>query len=257
MIETYTSESFMSKKTAFCIDPCAHCAVNEDKELIYQKMYEQLSEIWVSKGYHTHVISYFANDNVLSFAFYRLGFGMTHFELLRDLSPLDEGNADVRIRQLDAEKPIRELNREHHFYYPNPPLFWIPHNEYDENAEDGVLSGSIEVLAAFDKDEPVAFFSMNKEGAESWILDDGNNGRITGAYAKEEYRHRGVGRAILSEVINWAIRSGCQRLYVEGESANIYGGNFWMKHFTPVVYSVRRCVDERVTVAPGKNPQHG
>jgi len=25
------------------------------------------------------------------------------------------------------------------------------------------------------------------------------------------------------------------------------GGNFWMKHFEPVVYTVRRCVDERIT----------
>ncbi len=27
---------------------------------------------------------------------------------------------------------------------------------------------------------------------------------------------------------------------------HIQGGNFWMKHFEPVVYTVRRCVDERV-----------
>ena len=42
------------------------------------------------------------------------------------------------------------------------------------------------------------------------------------------------------------IRNELRRLYVEGESANIYGGNFWCKHFTPAVYSVRRCVDDRI-----------
>jgi len=49
-------------------------------------------------------------------------------------------------------------------------------------------------------------------------------------------------------VVKWARENGCARLYVEGESANIYGGNFWMRHFSPVVFSVRRCIDERITV---------
>jgi GNAT superfamily N-acetyltransferase len=248
MIETNTAENFMSKRTAFCIDLCAHCAVEEEKEVIYQKMYEQLSRIWVGNRYHTHEISYFSNDKVLSFAFYRLGFGMTHFELLRELEPIDGGNTDVLIRRLESEEPIKALNRGHHFYYPNPPLFWIPHDEYDENEEDGILSGEIEVFAAFDRDETVAFFSVKKESAESWLLNDKRNVRITGAFAKEEYRHRGIGKALLREVIDWAVQNGCDRLYVEGESANIYGGNFWMKHFTPVVFSVRRCVDERITL---------
>jgi GNAT superfamily N-acetyltransferase len=251
MIETCTAESFMSKRTAFCIDLCAHCAVEEEKELIYQEMYEQLSRIWVGNRYHTHEISYLTSDKVLSFAFYRLGFGMTHFELLRTLEPIDGGNADVLIRKLESEEPIKELNREHHAYYPNPPLFWIPHDEYDED-KDGILSGDIEVFAAFDRDKPVAFFSVKRESAESWLLNDERNLRIMGAFAKEEYRHRGIGQALLREVIDWAIQNDCDRLYVEGESANIYGGNFWMKHFTPVVFSVRRCVDERVTVKEDK-----
>lgn len=248
MIETGTAESFMGKRTALCIDLCAHCAVEEEKESIYQKMYEQLSRIWVGNRYHTHEISYFANDKVLSFAFYRLGFGMTHFELLRALAPIDGGNADVLIRKLESEEPIKQLNREHHAYYPNPPLFWIPHDEYDENEKDGILSGDIEVFAAFDRDKPVAFFSVKKESAESWLLNDKRNLRIMGASAKEEYRHKGIGRALLRKVIDWAIQNDCDRLYVEGESANIYGGNFWIKHFTPVVFSVRRCVDERIII---------
>lgn len=250
MLETDTSENFMSKKTAFCIDLCAHCSVEEEKELIYQKMYEKLSRVWVSNQYHAHEISYFAKDDILSFTFYRLGFGMTHFELLRDLNSIDGNIADVPIKKLDSEAPIRELNKECHLFYPSPPLFWIPHSEYDEE-QDGVLSGHLEVLAAFDGDEPIAYFSMKKGTAESCILDSEKNGRIMGAYAKEQYRHKRIGKALLQEVINWARDCGCRRLYVEGESANIYGGNFWIKHFTPAVFSVRRCIDERVAVVSG------
>lgn len=248
ILETNTAENFMSKRTAFCIGLYAHCAVEEKKERIYQKMYEQLSRIWVQNGYHTHEISFWANDYMLSFALFRLGFGMTHFQLFRELT-LPEGEfADITIKKLDSEAPIRELNKEHHYYYPNPPLFWIPHSEYDEDGEDEVLSGAIEVLAAFDENQPVAFFSLKKGGAESWLLADEKNGRIAGAYAKEEYRGKGIGTALLREVVKWARENGCARLYVEGESANIYGGNFWIKHFTPVVFSVRRCIDERITI---------
>jgi GNAT superfamily N-acetyltransferase len=248
ILETNTAENFMSKKTTFCIGLYPHCAIEQDKERIYQKMYERLSRIWVRSGYHTHEISIFAGDDVLSFALYRLGFGMTHFQLLRELT-LPEGEfADVTIKKLDSEAPIRELNKEHNCYYPNPPLFWIPHSEYDENGEDEVLSGNIEVLAAFDEDQPVAFFSLKKGGAEAWLFADEKNGRIAGAYAKEEYRGKGIGKALLREVVKWARENGCARLYVEGESANIYGGNFWMRHFTPVAFSVRRCIDERITI---------
>lgn len=251
ILETNTAENFMSKRTAFCTGLYSHCAIEQDKEHIYQKMYERLSRIWVRNGYHTHEISIFAGDDVLSFALYRLGFGMTHFQLFRGLT-LPKGKfADVTIKKLDSEAPIRELNKEHRCYYPNPPLFWIPHSEYNEDEEDGedeILSGDIEVLAAFVEDQPVAFFSLKKGGAEAWIFADEKNGRIAGAYAKEEYRGKGIGKALLREVVKWARENGCARLYVEGESANIYGGNFWMRHFTPVAFSIRRCIDERITI---------
>jgi GNAT superfamily N-acetyltransferase len=248
MIETDTAENFMSKRTAFCIGLYPHCAVEKEKELIYQKMYANLSRIWIGNGYHTHEISIFAKDDVLTFAFFRLGFGMTHFQHFRDLSMPDGKYADVTIEKLISEDPIRELNKEHHSYYPTPPLFWLPHSECDENREDMILSGEMEVFAAFDQNRPIAFFSVKMGGAEAWLLANEKNGRIAGAYAKEAYRNKGIGKALLRKTVKWAIENDLSRLYVEGESANIYGGNFWIKHFTPAVFSVRRCIDERITL---------
>lgn len=248
MLETNTADNFMSKRTAFSIGLYSHCSIEEEKERIYQKMYEKLSRTWVRNGYLAHEFSFFALDDSLSFAFYRLGFGMTHFQLLRDLTPIEGRWADVSIKRLDSESPIRELQKEHHYYYPTPPLFWIPHNEYNENDENGILSGDIEVYAAFDGDEAIAYFSVKKGSAEAWLLDDERNGRITGAYAKEEYRNKGIGKALLRKVVEWAQDNDLARLYVEGESANISGGNFWMRYFTPVAFSVRRCIDERITI---------
>jgi GNAT superfamily N-acetyltransferase len=251
MLETGTAENWMSKRTAFCIDLCAHNAIEDGKSWIYQKMYEQLSRVWVSNRYHTHEISFFAKDTILSFTLFRLGFGMTHFELLRGLNPVEGLIADVPVKKITNEEPLKELSREHHFFYPTPPLFWWqPNHGNNVKRDDRILSGYMAVFAAFSVNKPVAYLSVKIEGtAETWLLADARNVQMQGAFAKEEYRHKGIGKALLQEAVNWAHQNCRTRLYVEGESANIYGGNFWLRHFTPVVYSVRRCIDERIVAS--------
>jgi GNAT superfamily N-acetyltransferase len=88
-----------------------------------------------------------------------------------------------------------------------------------------------------------------KGAAETEILADPGTGQIKAAYSRPEYRSRGLGKALLAETVRWAKRNRLSRLYVEGESANIYGGSFWLRHFRPALYSVRRCVDRRIRPA--------
>ena len=210
MVELFTSENFMSRPTAFCIElfPCA--AKHTHRERIYQLLYKQMSRSWIERGFHAHQFSFFATDTILSSAFFRHGFGMTHFQLFRDVTPPVGEVADVEIRYLESDEPVRVLDTEHHAYYPNAPLFWLPHDYFeDKNRDPG-------------------------------------NGQIAAAYARPECRGRGIGKALLAEAVRWAERNSLDRLYVEGESANIYAGNFWARHFRPAEYSVRRCVDDRV-----------
>jgi GNAT superfamily N-acetyltransferase len=241
MIDTGAVEDFMGKRTAFSLDLYSHCSVESQKERIYQKMYQQLAEKWVKDGYHTHIFSLWAQDSALSFTFFRLGFGMTHFELLRDLSLPAGGNAAVSVVTLDSMESLKDLYTEEPQYYREAPLFWLLERDEDvTDAQEGVI------MAAFDGDELAAYFYVKKNDAETWLMTDGETGRIARAYAKKKYRNRGVGTALLRKTVEWARETELNRLYVEGESANIQGGNFWIKHFTPVVYTVRRCVDERV-----------
>ena len=84
-----------------------------------------------------------------------------------------------------------------------------------------MLAEDEEIFVAFSESLPIAIFSIKKGSAETWLLDDAENVRIMGAYAKEEYRHKGIGKALLRQAIERARTKGCCRLYVEGESANI------------------------------------
>lgn len=245
IIENARAENFMSKPTVFSLGLYSHCSVEDNKERIYQKMYKKISDIWVKDGYHTHIFSICAQDNDLSFNFFRLGFGMTHFELLRDLSDIDIDidveTKEISYRILDSMKPIKELDKEHHDFYPSAPLFWLPPDEYSYEEEiDG------EMIAAFDDDKPVGCIHLKKNEAETWLMTDEETGRVKGAYTDPKYRCRCIGKGLLQKAVEWETNDDFKRLYVEGESANIYGGNFWMKHFTPVVYTVRRCIDERI-----------
>lgn len=241
MIETSLAEDFMGKRTAFSLGLYSHSSTKERKEKVYQKLYQNLSKSWVKDGYHAHIFSFWAMDETLLFTLFRLGFGMTHFELMRDLSLPKKGQTALSIRRLDNALPIKKLEMEHREYYPEAPLFWLPQGDFSFQEE---FQGCL--LGAFDGDKIVAYMHLKTDDAETPILASEDTCRIASAYAHSEYRGRGVGAALLREAVSWAKENDLKRLYVEGESANIQGGNFWMKHFEPVVYTVRRCVDERV-----------
>ena len=255
MVELFTNENFMGRPTGFIIElfPCA--SIINNRRRIYQLLYKEMSLSWIDRGFHAHQFSFLATDNVLAHTFFRLGFGMTHFQLFRDLAVPTGRIPNVDIRYLDREESIREIDKVHDAYYLNPPLFWIPHNYFgngDRDAaeieKDRVLTGEIEIIAAFVDGRIAAYFKLRKGTAEIELLQHPSNGQIKGAYGYPRYRGRGIGKALLTETVRWAKRNNLERLYVEGESANIYGGNFWVSHFHPAVYSVRRCVDDRINV---------
>ncbi|MFO7990736.1 MAG: GNAT family N-acetyltransferase [Thermoplasmata archaeon] len=241
MIETGSAENFMGKRTAFSLGLYSHSAVEDNRERIYQKLYERLSDTWIKKGYHAHIFSFWARDETLLFTLFRLGFGMTHFELMRDLSLPEKVQTTISIRRLDTALPIKKLEMEHREYYPKAPLFWLPWEDYSFQEE---FQGCL--LGAYDGDKIVAYMHLKTDDAETPLLASEDTCRVASAYAEHDYRGKGVGTALLREAVLWAKESDLKRLYVEGESANIQGGNFWMKHFEPVVYTVRRCVDERI-----------
>lgn len=241
MMETGRWDKFMGKRTAFTLGLYSHSSVEKNRDRIYQELYTGLSRRWVKEGYHAHVMSIWASQDELLFTLFRLGFGMTHFEMIRDLSYPGTKETDITVRRLNSTLPIKDLERDHNQHYPRAPLFWIPQDEYSFREDfEGCL------LGAYLGDRLVAYMHLKKNETETPILASEYICRVASAYTDPGYRGKGVGTLLLREAVTWAREEGSERLYVEGESANVQGGNFWFKYFTPLVYTLRRCVDERI-----------
>ncbi|MGC9520832.1 MAG: GNAT family N-acetyltransferase [Anaerolineae bacterium] len=55
-----------------------------------------------------------------------------------------------------------------------------------------------------------------------------------------------VATALLSHALAWAREAGYRRCAVDFETTNPLARRFWLRHFTPVTYSLGRHVDRRV-----------
>jgi GNAT superfamily N-acetyltransferase len=73
---------------------------------------------------------------------------------------------------------------------------------------------------------------------------------VSGVFAWEDLRSRGIGRALLDHGLAWARGEGYTSCAVDFESANIIGMDFWRRSgFRAVDYAVGRHIDERIAWA--------
>jgi GNAT superfamily N-acetyltransferase len=83
---------------------------------------------------------------------------------------------------------------------------------------------------------------------EGFLLAQTNTAQIKSAYARPEVRGKGVGAALLQHAIEWSQQQGYDRIFVEHETANIYGGNFWGTYFSPYLYASMRYTDTTLDI---------
>lgn len=226
-----------------------HAATLENQRELYQRMYMHLSQEWVNNDIHLHIIGHFAHDTTIRETFYQIGFGAILVEQLRDFSTVPGMHEFVIVEETDVSKLI-DLQIEHMLYYPKAPIFIRKTTEKDavvadlsEHAQNGDA-----LLVYYDRDEPRAYAILGSSaiGAEGFLLQNTNTAQIKSAYARRDIRGRGVGKALLQCAVDWSQQHGYERLFVEHESANFYGGNFWCKHFTPYVYFSMRYIDTAI-----------
>jgi len=238
---------FKGQQAAACPE-FAHASVEEDKAILYQLMYMALAEKWVAEGIHLHILCHLAGDALLRETLFQLGFGAILAERLRDFSAV-EGGADVAIvREKDFSRLI-DLEIEHNGYYRKSPIFILKDTDREFMATDlEEHSRTDDFLVYCEKGEPAACFIMGESSAEEegFLLRNTNTAQIKSAYVKPHLRGQGIGKAMLQHAVEWAQERGFERLFVEHETANFYGGNFWGRHFSPYLFIAMRYIENRI-----------
>jgi GNAT superfamily N-acetyltransferase len=228
-----------------------HSAVAAKKRAFYQRMYMHLAQEWVNSHIHLHLIRHFAHDTILQETLYHLGFGAILAERLRDCSPVAE-RQDVVIRVEQEVSKLITLQAEHHRYYPQAPIFIQKPTDTQEvraELEAHAQQGDV-FLVYYEQDEPCAYLIVGTStiGGEGFLLEQTNTAQIKSAFARPEVRGKGIGLALLQHAIAWSHQQGYERIFVEHETANIYGGNFWRSYFSPYLYASMRYIDTTLNI---------
>ena len=242
-----TGDQFLWKgQQAAIIHEYCHSAIATKKRELYQRMYMYLAQEWVNHHHHLHLIRHFAHDTILQETLFHLGFGAILAERLRDFSAVDE-RQDVAISVEQDVSKLVTIQTEHNRYYPKAPIFILKPTEtqdvlaeLEEHAEQGDV-----FLVYYEQQEPCAYMIVGTStiDGEGFLLQQTNTAQIKSAYARPAIRGTGIGTALLQRALQWSQQQGYERVLVEHETANIYGGNFWGKYFNPYVYVSMRYID--------------
>jgi GNAT superfamily N-acetyltransferase len=233
------------QQAAIVLEYC-HSAIMTKKRQLYQCMYMYLAQEWVNNHIHLHLIRHFAHDTILQETLYQLGFGAILAERLRDFSAVAEYH-DVTISNEEDVSKLITLQTEHNRYYPKAPIFISKPTEEQEvlaELEAHAQQGDV-FFVYYEQQEPCAYMIVGTStiGGEGFLLEQTNTAQIKSAYARPTIRGKGIGTALLQRAIEWSHQQGYQRVFVEHETANVYGGNFWCTYFTPYLYASMRYID--------------
>jgi GNAT superfamily N-acetyltransferase len=240
--------TFKNQKTAM-VPEYGHSAIDEDRIKLYMLMYKNLSSRLMRNKIHLHIIGHFAHDRELTNTLFQLGFGAIVTEKLRDLSPVKH-NSNLLITSENDPAKLVNLEQEHMQYYPKAPTFIKKNTDSETIFSD--LKKHVEYndkfLVYYENDVPVGYFTVGtlKKNSEGLLLQETNTAQVKSAFVKASFRGKGIGTALLNEAINWGRENGFERLFVEHETANYYGGEFWEKHFSSYLYFSMRYIDNTI-----------
>ncbi|MBA7504572.1 hypothetical protein ES706_03218 [subsurface metagenome] len=236
-------------QNAVLVPEYCHGSVLTDRKELYQRMYMYLADEWAKNRRHLHIVGHFAHDFILQETLYQLGFGAILVERVRDFSAVNKIN-EVKITEEKNFKKLIDIDIEHSRYYPNAPIFI-----WKDTERKAVISGleshsnnGDAFFVYYEQNKPCAYIIVGTStiGAEGFLLQKTNTAQIKAAYAQPHVQGKGIGKALLQRAVQWSQEHGYERLFVEHETSNYYGGNFWCKHFNPYVYFSLRYIDNTI-----------
>ena len=226
----------------------AYGVAGVDRVAVSRALYRAASSVWAAAGCDVHAISLLAGDAAIVDAWFWSGFGMGTVDAVRPMSPLDlRAPVGYSVRRATAEDApsLAAMQIEQHRHVTEPPVFMPLRTADDAGAWSTFLAkpGNTAWLAE-DGSGPFGFVRFDREfgGADVAAAEEGIF--ISGAYVRESHRRRGVAAAILDAALRDYNDRRLTCCAVDFEAFNPEAAGFWMRHFTPVCYSLMR-VPER------------
>jgi GNAT superfamily N-acetyltransferase len=241
---------FKGQQAALVPEYC-HSSVLPDRRELYQIMYMRLANEWAVSHAHVHIIGHFAHDTVLQESLYQLGFGAILAEALRDLSRIQGPRTTHIVGETRVER-LLEISSEDMYYYRNAPIFLVKEAGPGKRRAD--LESSVHQGDAYfvfrENNEAHAYLCVGESASlprqEGFLLRDTRTAQVKNAFAQPHFRGKGIGRSLLQHAVDWSAEHGYERLFVEFETANYFGGKFWRRYFSPYLYFSMRYIDNAI-----------
>jgi len=236
---------------AMLVPEYCHASILADRRELYQIMYMRLASKWIGNHIHLHIIGHFAHDAVLRESLYQLGFGAIIAEALRDLSEVQGRHIARIVEETDIQR-LLDISVEDSRYFRNAPIFLVNKTEVSER--EAILESSIRqgdtYFVFYDNDEAHAYLSVGESASgvvsEGFLLRDTRTAEIKNAFVKPHLRGKDIGKSLLLRAVDWSTQHGYERLFVEFETANYFGGNFWRRYFSPYLCFSMRYIDSTI-----------
>lgn len=243
----YDQSMFHGEMTSFA-PIIGHASNPESRSTIYRVMYSHISDIWVSSGSLSHMITIYTFNQSLVDALFHLGFGVYVVDGFRGTEPISIGSSlPVRkARQSDLSE-VKRLAEDFRRYLLRSPIFLVTKQQKDEYYSD-LLDGPDGATFVTENDEGLIGFLYIRvnDKPDVYTLAAKGVGKIDklGAFVDEEARGTGIAFELLKAAVDWCGARGLDTIHVDYESANLYGRGFWAKYFPPALYSLRRKVNQ-------------
>ena len=237
-------------------------AAGADPWLVYHALFAELAEQYRRDNVTDHFAHVPAGDAAVEEAWFALGFGRDHAVAARDLRPVEAPTiwaASVRAATPEDLDVVDRLVDEESRYHARSPIM-RPYLR--EQTKDAVRAGLARALES----EESCHFIARADGQDVGIIEVGP-GRGSPLYIPDgaayigdtavlpPARGSGVGAALVDAALAWAREHGYRAVTLHYAGANALSSSFWRGvGFEPVMWHLRRRLDERITWARPPEP---
>ena len=221
----------------------AHGSAGPNRREVDIALYRAAAAEWSAAGVATHAITLLAGDAALETWFW-LGFGMGTVDAVRPMIPIEHAvpaGIAVRVATQDDAAVLAALDVEHQRHYQESPILMAAREPDDARAFAAFLRRpGATIWMAEDGGRAIGFLRCGREFNASAVVESPTAIFISAAYVRPASRGRGAATAMLDAALRHSAAARFATCAVDFEAFNPEATSFWLRHFTPVCFSLMR-----------------